>query len=201
MAFDDELLFCDVNVTIRHGERIGLVGANGAGKSVLFKLILEEYAPYEGTIKVGPSVKIGYYSQEHQTLAAWLDKTPLELVSKHKDGGEGQAVAFLMKMLFKYDQVRQPIRTLSGGERSRLQLALLMLQQPNFLLLDEPTNHLDIPAVEVLESVLDEFEGTVLIISHDRYFLDNTVDRIFALEKGTLRQYDGGYTDYAAEKK
>lgn len=201
MAFDEDLLFCDVNFTIRHGERIGLVGANGAGKSVLTKLILEEFTPYSGSIKMGPSIKVGYYSQEHQTLAAWLDKTPLELVIKHKDGGEGQAVSFLMKMLFKYDQVRQPIRTLSGGERSRLQLALLMLQQPNFLLLDEPTNHLDIPAVEVLESVLDEFEGTVLIISHDRYFLDNTVDRIFALENGTLRQYDGGYTDYAAVRK
>lgn len=201
MAFGDDLIFMDVNFTLRHGERVGLVGPNGAGKSVLFKLILEEYEPFEGLIKVGPSTTIGYYAQEHQTLAAWLDKTPLDLVRHNKVGSEGQAVSFLLKMLFDYEQVRQPIHTMSGGERSRLQLALLMLKQPNLLLLDEPTNHLDIPAVEVLEEVLDQFEGTVLTISHDRYFLDRVVDGIFELRDGALTRYIGGYTDYEHARK
>ena len=110
MAFDDDLLFDDVDLLVRHGERVGLVGANGAGKSVLFKLILGELEPYEGVVKVGPSTRIGYYSQEHQTLDGWLDKTPLDLIHWHKLGSEGSAVSFLMKqMLFEYKQVRQPI--------------------------------------------------------------------------------------------
>jgi len=201
MAFDDDFIFADVNFTLRHGDRVGLVGANGAGKSVFFKLILEQYQPFSGIIKQGPSSKIGYYSQEHQTLDAWLDKTPLDLVRDIKIGGEGQAVSFLLKMLFKYEQVRQPIHTLSGGERSRLQLAYIMLQKPNVLLLDEPTNNLDIASVEVLEGVLDEFEGAILIISHDRYFLDNVVDNIIELEEGALGSFIGGYTDYLDDKQ
>jgi ATP-binding cassette subfamily F protein 3 len=186
---------------VRHGERVGLVGANGAGKSVLFKLILGELTPYSGAIRTGNSSQIGYYAQEHQTLDAYLERTPLELVRDWRVGSEGNAVSFLLKMLFKYEQVRQPIKTLSGGERSRLQLALLVLQQPNVLLLDEPTNNLDIPAVEVLEAVLDEFEGAVLTISHDRYFLDNVVDKVVALQDGSMREYLGGYTDYLAERE
>lgn len=200
MAFDDDLIFADIDFLLRHGERVGLVGANGAGKSVLMKLILGEYAPFEGIIKVGPSTKIGYYAQEHQTLDGWLDKSPLDLIRRNRVGSEGAAVSFLLKLLFDYKQVRQPIKTLSGGERSRLQLALLMLQQPNLLLLDEPTNHLDIRSVEVLEEALDEFEGSILTISHDRYFLDRTVDRVIELDDGSLRNYVGGYTDYAAKK-
>jgi ATP-binding cassette subfamily F protein 3 len=199
MAFDDDLLFCNVNYLLRHGERVGLVGANGAGKSVLFKLILGQYEPYEGIVKVGPSTKIGYYSQEFQTLDAWLDKTPLDLIHRNRVGGEGAAVNFLLKMAFQYEQVRQPIRVLSGGERSRLQLALLMLQEPNLLLLDEPTNHLDIASSEVLEKALEDFEGSILVISHDRYFLDNVVDKVIELD-GKLTEFVGGYTDYAAEK-
>jgi ATP-binding cassette subfamily F protein 3 len=199
MAFDDDLLFYNLNFLLRHGERVGLVGANGVGKSVLFKLILGQLQPYEGTVKIGPSCTIGYYSQEHQTLAPWLDRTPLDLIRDLKTGSEGQAVSFLTNMLFKYQQVRQPIRTLSGGERSRLQLAILMIQEPNLLLLDEPTNNLDIASVEVLEATLDSFEGSILTISHDRYFLDRVVDRIIELRDGTLHQYQGGYTDYASQ--
>lgn len=200
MAFDDDYIFADVDLLIRHSERVGLVGANGAGKSVMFKLILGEYEPFDGIVKVGNSTRIGYYSQEHQTLADWLDKTPLDMIHWHKTGSEGAAVSFLLKMAFEYKQVRQPIRTLSGGERSRLQLALLMLQQPNLLLLDEPTNHLDIASVEVLEAALDEFEGAIFAISHDRQFLDNTVDRVVELRDGALTEYIGGYTDYAAAR-
>jgi ATP-binding cassette subfamily F protein 3 len=200
-AFDDELLFSDVNLVLRHGERVGLVGENGSGKSVLFRLIRGEIEPFAGIVRVGAGITVGYYSQEHQTLAAWLERSPLDLVLNYWIGGEGAAVSFLLKMLFQYDQVRQPIHALSGGERSRLQLAVLMLQKPNFLLLDEPTNNLDIASVEVLENALDEFEGTVLTISHDRYFLDRAVDRIIELREGALYQYQGGYTDYLEQRR
>lgn len=196
MGFDDDLLFIDLNFLIQHGERVGLVGPNGAGKSVLFNLILGTMQPLEGDITIGQSTRIGYYSQEHQTLAEWLDRTPLELVRDVNPTSEETAVAFLLKFLFSYEQTRMPIRTFSGGERSRLQLAVVMLQKPNLLLLDEPTNNLDIPSVEVLESALDDFEGAVLTISHDRYFLDRVVDHIFELKNGSLRRFEGGYTDY-----
>jgi ATP-binding cassette, subfamily F, member 3 len=197
MAFDDDLLFMDLNLLLLHGERMGLVGPNGAGKSVLFRLILDELQPLEGTIKLGPSTRIGYYSQEHQTLAPWLHRTPIERVRDLVPIGEGEAVGFLGKFLFSYEHTRQPIGTLSGGERSRLQLACLMLGQPNLLLLDEPTNNLDIPSAEALEQALEDFDGSMLVISHDRYFLDQVVDQVVDLDNGTLRAYQGGYTDYA----
>ena len=186
MAFDDEPLFLDASLLLRHGERVGLIGANGAGKTVLLKLILGELRPIAGDIVVGPSVRIGFYSQEHQTLEAWLERTPLELARNLRNSSESSAVNFLLRMAFTYEQVRQPIRTLSGGERSRLQLARVMLQAPNLLLLDEPTNNLDIASVEVLEDALDDFNGTALIASHDRYFLDQTVDRLVELRDGEL---------------
>ncbi len=200
MAFGDDLLFDGLNFLIQHGERVGLCGPNGAGKSVLFKLILGEYEPFEGTVRVGPSVRVGYYSQEHQTLRDWMHRTPIERVRDLTPIGEGEAVAFLGKFLFSYVQARQPIATLSGGERSRLQLACLMLQKPNLLLLDEPTNNLDIASCEALENALDSFEGTVLTISHDRYFLDQVVDRVLGLDGGVLRSYEGGYTDYVTAR-
>ncbi|MEO1288591.1 MAG: ATP-binding cassette domain-containing protein, partial [Chloroflexota bacterium] len=200
MVFDDNPIFMELDFLLRHGERVGLVGPNGAGKSVMMKLMTGDYQPYEGRVKIGLSTHIGYYSQEFQTLDTWLDKTPLDLIHRNKLGSEGSAVSFLLKMAFDYEQVRQPIRVLSGGERSRLQLALLMLQQPNVLLLDEPTNHLDIASTEVLEQALDDFEGAILCISHDRYFLDNVVDKIVELDNGELTEYIGGYTDYIEAK-
>lgn len=195
MGFGENLLFLDLNLLVRHGERVGLLGPNGAGKSVLFRLILGEISPLSGEITIGPSTKIGYYAQEHQTLTAWLDRTPLDFVRDLATKSEGDAVAFLLKFLFTYEQVRQPIRTLSGGERSRLQLASLMLQQPNLLLLDEPTNNLDIPSREALEQTLDDFDGAILVISHDRYFIDQTVDRVEILTESGLISFGGGYTD------
>ncbi len=196
MAFDDDPLFLNADLLLRHGERVGVIGPNGAGKTVLLHMILGQYQPVEGAIKIGPSIRIGYYSQEHQTLDDWLEKTPLDLIRNIQNSSEANAVNFLLRMAFSYDQVRQAIHTLSGGERSRLQLALVMLQQPNLLLLDEPTNNLDIASVEVLEDALDAFVGTVLIVSHDRYFLDQTVDRLVEIRDGELRQYLGGYTEY-----
>ncbi|MCI0710750.1 MAG: ATP-binding cassette domain-containing protein [Chloroflexi bacterium] len=196
MGFDNDLLFLDLNFILRYGQRVGLVGPNGAGKSVLFNLLLGEMQAVDGEIIVGPSVKIGYYAQEHQTLLPYYDRTPIEFIRDTVRYSEPDAVAFLIKLLFSYDQTRQPIRTLSGGERSRLQLARLMLQEPNLLLLDEPTNNLDIRSAEALEEALDGFEGALLIISHDRYFLDQTVDEVLELKDGGLNHYRGGYTDY-----
>lgn len=196
MGFGDDLLFMDVNLLVQHGERVGLIGPNGAGKSVLFKLILGELEPLDGELKIGPSCRVGYYSQEHQTLAGWLHRSPLERVRDVKPMPEGDAVAFLLKFLFKYEQLRMPISGFSGGERSRLQLACLVLQKPNLLLLDEPTNNLDIPSVEVLEGALEDFEGAIFTISHDRYFLDRVVDRVVELKEGGLQGYLGGYSEY-----
>ncbi len=200
MGFDDDRLFVGLNLLVRHGERVGLIGANGAGKSVLFKLILGQLEPLEGTVRVGPSVRVGYYAQQHETLAAFRDRTPIDLIRDIQPMAEGSAVQKLLKFAFTYEQTRQPIHSFSGGERSRLQLLALVLQQPNLLLLDEPTNNLDIGSAEVLEAALDEYTGTILTISHDRYFLDRIVNRIVELEDGSLSEYVGGYADYVEQK-
>ncbi len=188
-----------VNFLIRHGERVGLIGPNGSGKSVLLRLILGAENPEAGEIRIGQSIKTGYYAQEHETLN--LNKTLLETVRRAGNLSESSAVSFLLRYLFSYKQASEKIGTLSGGERSRLQLALLVLSEANFLLLDEPTNNLDIASAEVLENALDDFVGTVMVISHDRYFLDRTVERILALEDGRVKEYIGGYSDYAEEKE
>ncbi len=188
-----------VDLTLRHGERLGLVGANGAGKSVLLRLIMQQMAPDAGEVRVGPSVRLGYYAQEHETLD--LEQTALDAVRRARAISEEKAVAFLKRYLFPYQMVTQKIGEFSGGERSRLQLALLVLSGANFLLLDEPTNNLDIASAEVLEAALEDFEGTVLVISHDRYFLDRTVDRIAELANGKLTEYVGNYADYAERKR
>jgi ATPase subunit of ABC transporter with duplicated ATPase domains len=196
-AFDDNLILAGINLTLWHGSRVGLIGPNGAGKSVLFRCIIGREAPTSGLVKIGPSVKLGVYTQEHQSLA--YQKSLIETVRDIKPMYEDQAVSFLGKFLFPYQQAKtQTVGSLSGGERSRLQMALIMLLEPNFLLLDEPTNNLDIQSAEVLEQVLDEFNGTVFVISHDRYFLDKTVQKVVELDpdQGVLVEYLGGYTDY-----
>lgn len=191
-------IFNGLNLTLWHGERVGLVGPNGAGKSVLLKMLLDPESITSGEIKIGPSIRIGYYAQEQETLDPHQDL--ISCIRQAALLSQEAAVAFLLRFLFTYDQMQQPISKLSGGERSRLQLARLVLERPNLLLLDEPTNNLDIPAIEVLEETLDEFVGTVLVISHDRYFLDRAVDRMVELRAGKLTEYLGGYTDYLADR-
>ncbi len=200
--FNDDMILAGVNLTLWHGQRVGLIGPNGAGKSVLFRCITGKITPSAGTIKIGPSITTGIYTQEHQSLN--YNQTLVETVRDAKPMYQNQAVAFLGRFLFPYQKATtQTVGSLSGGERSRLQLALLMLQEPNFLLLDEPTNNLDIQSAEVLEQALDSFNGTLLVISHDRYFLDKTVDWVVELEpnRGSLVEYQGGYTDYLSAKK
>jgi ATP-binding cassette subfamily F protein 3 len=188
----------DISFLIRHGERVGLVGANGAGKSVLLRLVLGRETPDTGEIKIGPSVKVGYYAQEHETLD--FNQMLIQTVQRAGNMGESNAVALLIRYLFTYQQATQKIGSLSGGERSRLQLLLLVLSDANFLLLDEPTNNIDIASAEVLENALNDFNGAVLVISHDRYFLDRTVSRILELKDTRLTEYLGGYSDYVEKK-
>ncbi|MBI5838532.1 MAG: ABC-F family ATP-binding cassette domain-containing protein [Chloroflexi bacterium] len=193
-SFGTRKIFNGINQTIWHGERVGLIGPNGAGKSVLLRMILGEEEPDRGEIKIGPSVSVGHYAQEHETLD--FNQAVLDAVRYAGEMSESRATAFLLRYLFTYKQVSQKISELSGGERSRLQLALLVLSGANFLLLDEPTNNLDIASAEVLEQALADFVGTVLVISHDRYFLDRTVERLLVVEDGELVEYQGGYSDY-----
>jgi ATP-binding cassette subfamily F protein 3 len=196
MAFGDNLVLLGASELIQRGERVGIVGANGTGKSVLGKILAGLLEPTEGTRWQGPSVEVGYFAQGNETLPS--DATPVELVRLARPQYEEQAVALLGKFLFTYEQARQPVRALSGGERSRLQLVLLMMGHANCLVLDEPTNHLDIDSVEVLEGALERFEGTVIVISHDRYFLDRIADRIFEVRDGELLSHVGGYSAWLA---
>ncbi|MHB1318502.1 MAG: ribosomal protection-like ABC-F family protein [Anaerolineae bacterium] len=187
-----------IDLQLYHGDRVGLVGPNGAGKTVLFRLILGELESTAGRLRIGPGVRVGLYAQEHETLDPEL--TLLETVMRAGPMSESDAVSFLGRFVFPYQQVREAVSTLSGGEKGRLQMALLMLSNANLLLLDEPTNNLDIASAEVLEEALEGFEGTVLVISHDRYFLDRIVTRIEALERGALTGYPGNYSDYEAAR-
>jgi ATP-binding cassette subfamily F protein 3 len=198
LAFGDDLILLGLEHMIQRGERVGIVGPNGAGKTVLGRLLAGGLEPTQGEVWRGPSIDIGYYAQGNETLD--MQSTPLETVRVVKPMYEDQAVAFLGTFLFPYRMVNQRIDSLSGGERSRLQLARLMLQGANCLILDEPTNHLDIASAEVLERALAEYTGTVVVISHDRYFLDRVVDRIVEVKDGSLAFYLGGYSAYLEQK-
>jgi ATP-binding cassette, subfamily F, member 3 len=194
VQFGDDVVLADLELTVMHGERVGFVGANGAGKSVLLKTVVGEIEPTVGEVWVGPSIKIGYLAQDQETLDP--ESSPLETVRLAHRCSEGEAVSLLMKFLFPYEQVRRANKLLSGGERTRLQLLLLMVAGPNLLVLDEPTNHLDIESVEALEAALEQFDGTVAVISHDRYFLDRIVDRIVEVGDGDAVSFEGGYSDW-----
>jgi ATP-binding cassette, subfamily F, member 3 len=182
----------DVDLTLRSGEIHGLLGQNGAGKSVLAKVLAGVLSPTEGERWIGPSIKVGYLAQNPEPPPR--DATPLGLVRDAKPLYEDEAVRLLGRFLFRYEQVREPIAALSGGERTRLRLLLLMLEEPNCLVLDEPTNHLDIGSLEVLEGELERFPGTVVFVSHDRYFLDRIADKIVEVRDGKLHRYEGGYS-------
>ena len=154
---------------------------------------------YSGTRWAGPAVQIGYLAQGHETEPPHL--TPIQFVRNTKPMYEEDAVALLGRFLFRYDQMRQPVGTLSGGERTRLQLCLLMLSGANCLLLDEPTNHLDIESMEVLEGALEGYDGTVIVISHDRYLLDRIPDRIVEVRDGRAFSSPGGYDDWLSARQ
>jgi ATP-binding cassette subfamily F protein 3 len=196
---EENAILTSAELLIWSREVVGLVGPNGAGKSVLFKIIRGEMEPTEGEVRVGPSTKMVYYSQEHQTLD--YDSSVVQEIRKLKPMYEGEAYNHLGRFLFNREQAQKPVRALSGGEKSRLQFAKLMLTPANFLLLDEPTNNLDIPSVEALERVIESYEGTVFVISHDRYFLDSVATRIIELRDGELESFPGNWEAYAEEKR
>ena len=187
----------DADLVIQNGERIGIIGPNGAGKTVLLSLLTGERAADQGVVWVGPSIERGRYAQHHETLDG--RRTPVETLRAVRPMTEGEAVAKLLKFLIPYASAQLPIAKLSGGEKSRMQLACLMYSSANCLLLDEPTNNLDIASAEVLEGSLDDFTGTVIVVSHDRSFLDRVVDRIVAVDLGRLRVFEGGYSAYAGK--
>lgn len=191
-VYDTHTVFEPFDLVIRHGERIGLIGPNGAGKTTLFRLIQEKEPPTSGVLRIGSAIEVGYFAQEQETLDG--SRSPIDLVRRIKPLNEQQALGFLIGFLFDRDDALRPAGELSGGERSRLQIALLILSGANFLLLDEPTNNLDIDSVEALEDALIEFGGTILAISHDRYFLDRVCGRTLALDAGVVRDYPGPYS-------
>jgi len=192
--FGDRVIFRPFDLVIRHGERVGLVGPNGAGKTTLFRMILGQEAADGGSMRLGASIVPGYYSQEHETLTP--EMAPLDFVRKLKPLNEQQALSALVEYGFDRTDALNRSGDLSGGERSRLQILGLILAGANFLLLDEPTNNLDIASTEALETALLEQAGSILAISHDRYFLDRVCTRIIEVDGGLVRDYPGGYTWY-----
>lgn len=197
--FGNGPLFEDVDFDVKRGERIAIIGNNGTGKTTILKIINEMLPADAGEIRLGAKVHIGYYDQEHQVLH--MDKTLFdELQDTYPNLNNTRIRNVLAAFLFTGDDVFKLVRDLSGGERGRVSLAKLMLSEANFLILDEPTNHLDITSKEILENALINYTGTVLYVSHDRYFINKTATRILDLTNGTLINYIGNY-DYYLEKK
>jgi ATP-binding cassette, subfamily F, member 3 len=173
-----------------------LIGGNGAGKTTFLRTLRGEISPLDGQFKLGHGVKIGYFAQAHNTLH--MENSVLDELLRHKPMNPGEARSLLARYLFRADDVYKPVSVLSGGERARLALAILALDGANLLLMDEPTNHLDIPAQEALQDVLETFEGTLLLVTHDRYLVDRLATQIWTLDDGLLSIYQGSYREYLA---
>ncbi|HJC56283.1 MAG TPA: ABC-F family ATP-binding cassette domain-containing protein [Candidatus Eisenbergiella intestinipullorum] len=215
-SYGDRKLIDDFNYIFLKGDRVGIIGPNGCGKTTLMKIIAGILPPDSGEVVVGQTVTMGYYAQEIASEKPeeaadglfYMDpgQRVIDYVKETAEyirttDGVLSASAMLERFLFPPDKQYSPIGKLSGGEKKRLNLLRVLASSPNFLLLDEPTNNLDIATLTILEDYLDHFEGIVVAVSHDRYFLDRTMKRIFAFEEdGRLRQYEGGYTDYAARR-
>ncbi|MFP3721424.1 ABC-F type ribosomal protection protein [Niallia circulans] len=195
--FGEQILFQDVQMKISYKDRAAIIGENGTGKSTLLKMILQQFKADEGEIKIGSNVKIGYLSQH--TLTEMEGETVIEAFRNEVSVTEGEARHILAQFLFYGYSVFRKTANLSGGERMRLRLAQLMHQEINLLVLDEPTNHLDIDSREVLEDALENFDGTILAVSHDRYFLNKLFRKIYWIESQEIQCYEGNYT-YAREK-
>lgn len=199
-SFNDKKLFEDFTYIFLKNDRIGIVGPNGSGKTTLLKIITGNLEPDSGSVEIGETVKIGYFSQENE----YMDQNQrvidyIREVAEYIETSDGSASAsqMLERFLFTGSMQYSLISKLSGGERRRLYLLKVLMEAPNILILDEPTNDLDIQTLSILEDYLDSFDGIVITVSHDRYFLDRIVERIFAFEEnGVIRQYEGGFTDY-----
>ncbi|EEW53851.1 ABC-F family ATP-binding cassette domain-containing protein [Limosilactobacillus antri] len=195
VGYDDQVLAGPLSFAVRKPHRVGIIGPNGIGKSTLLKTILHKIPAVSGTVKFGANLDIGYYDQEQQQLHP--DKTVLEEVwDDHPEVPEKDIRSLLGSFLFVGDDVYKVVHELSGGEKARLELTKLSFQPINFLILDEPTNHLDIDSREVLESAINEFPGTVLFVSHDRYFINQVATDILDMRKTGIQHYEGDYDDY-----
>ena len=193
-AFDDRQLFDGADLHIASGERVALVGPNGAGKTTLLRDIVEKGDWDSRTIRIGPSIRLGYAAQEQEVLRP--ERTILEEVGAGAAISSNEAFGLLRRFLFEWEDLDKRVANLSGGERNRLQLARLMAVRPSLLVLDEPTNHLDIPTREAVEEALEDYAGTILVVSHDRYFLDKVVDRVVELQDGKLVSFDGNFSEF-----
>lgn len=198
-SYDNIPVISDFTYFFLRNDRVGIIGPNGCGKSTLMNIITGNVTPDSGIVTIGQTVKIGYFSQENEAM----DES-LRVIDYVREGGEVihtkdgtvSASVMLERFLFPPDQQYSIIGKLSGGEKRRLYLLRILMEAPNILILDEPTNDLDIATLTRLEDYLDSFDGIVITVSHDRYFLDRVVSRIFCFENGTIKQYEGGYTDY-----
>lgn len=201
-AYDDKVIFLDASLHISRGDRIAILGPNGSGKSTLLKLLTGSEPPMDGLIKLGEhNVKMAYFEQ-NQAEALDLNKTVLDTIYDEVPGWKTDEVRGLLgRFLFSGDAVFKNVGALSGGEKARLALAKMLLSANNFLILDEPTNHLDIPAKETLEAALKKFDGTVVVVSHDRYFISQVANKVVEIKDGQLVLYHGGYEYYLEVKE
>ena len=201
--FGDEAVIRDLSLEIQRGDRIGFIGRNGAGKTTLLKILLGELAPSEGKVQLGTKLQVAYFDQLRGGLEP--EKSVYDNVAQGSDrvtvgGRDRHVMSYLQDFLFTPERVRQPVKALSGGESNRLLLAKLFTQPANVLVLDEPTNDLDVETLELLEELLLDFDGTLLLVSHDRAFMDNVVTSVLAFEgEGRVREYVGGYTDWVRQ--
>jgi ATP-binding cassette subfamily F protein 3 len=191
-SYGDDPVLLDVDLVVTRGERVGVVGPNGGGKTTLLRILAEDLAPESGTRWAGDGITVGYLSQAAGALPD--DATVLDALRAGRSLAEDAAVRLLMGFLFDYEQTRRPVATLSGGERTRLAFLCLMQDAPNCLVFDEPTNHLDVDSIEALEDALERYDGTVVAVSHDRYFLDRIADRIVLVADGEVRAFEGGWS-------
>jgi ATP-binding cassette, subfamily F, member 3 len=197
--FDDKLIFKDSGLLVQYGERVGLLGSNGSGKTTFLKMLLGEVLPDGGTVELGANVQAAYLPQK--IVFNDEELTVLEAFREGNSIVEGKAREYLAKFMFYKKSVFTKVKQLSGGERIRLKLAMLLYQDINLLILDEPTNHLDIPSIETLEAALEDFEGTIFFISHDRYFINRISERVIAVEDYSLKNYPGNYDSYKMIKE
>lgn len=194
VGYPGNRLFTAKDIELRRGECAALIGPNGAGKTTFLKVLLGQMEPLQGKIRLGASLKIGYFAQAHDALTG--DHSVMDELLNHKPMQPNEARSYLAPYLFRGDDVFKPVNGLSGGERARLALAILALEGFNLLLLDEPTNHLDIPAREALQEVVENFRGTVLLVSHDRYLIDRLATQIWDIGGGKLNTFKGTYREY-----
>ena len=196
-TFDNKTLFNNVSLSIERGEKIGIVGPNGSGKSTFIKIINGIQTANSGTLTYGHNIKLAYFAQEFDHLCP--EKTVIEELLDNTSISSNEARDLLARFLFSGDNAFKLVKSLSGGEKCRLSLAKIMAEKPNLLLLDEPTNHLDIPSCEILETALEDYDGTIIVVSHDRYFLKKTTNTTIEIKNGKFRKFFGDY-DYYKEK-